>query len=105
VQETLAVDVDGLLPLLHVCVGHHREIHDTCNRDEDVDRAELSFGRRHESVDCFTFGHVGLADDDLALADGKSALDLLQGIDATSAQGNVTALSCESGGNSGTNTG
>ena len=97
-QQALAVDVDGLLPLLHVGVGHHGEVHDASHGDEDVHWAKLGLGGFHERLDSFAFGHISLADDDLTLADGESALHLLQSVDTTSAHGNVAALSGECSG-------
>ena len=59
VSNSLDVNVDGGVPLVHVGVLHESEVHDTCAVDHDVDGTEGVLGCGDEGLDGGADGDVG----------------------------------------------
>ncbi|KAI6772888.1 hypothetical protein HG530_003846 [Fusarium avenaceum] len=104
VQKALAVDVDSLLPLIGLTVGHHGEVHNTRTADKDIDRAKLLSGLLHQGLHLGLVRHIRLVDQHFTTVNANLLLDAFQSLGPASRQGHMGTLlgetSCHSGANS-----
>ncbi|KND86976.1 hypothetical protein TOPH_08385 [Tolypocladium ophioglossoides CBS 100239] len=105
VQQALAVDVDGALPLIRLGVGHHGKVHDARADDQHVDVAQLLRHRLHERLHLRCARYVRWHRQDLAAAARELGLDALEGVLAAGGERDVGALGCELGGHGGAHAG